>query len=147
MGKANSELLIENENLFRTLCSTPIALLLGGLTASLLASSGIVLFKIIFVVLTFYFTLDAIAHAAYYTNERSEGTAEKLIKNTNLSKLLYHTPLAIFFVAVAIDSVASGAHIVFNIASVLIALCFTLSTLAYAAFYTNDRYEYDSHSA
>ena len=141
MGKVNSDRLIENENLFRAMFSSLITLLLGVLTFSVLMSSSLVFFKAAFVILTLYFSLDAIAHAAYYTNERLEGKAEKIIHNTNLSKLVYNTPLAIFFVVVAVESVSSGAHLVFNIASVLLAMHFTLSSLAYAAFYTNDCYE------
>ena len=144
MGKVNNELLIENENLFRALFSGPVALLFGILSVSFLASSGPVFFKAAFVILTLYFALDALAHAAYYTNERLEGTAEKIIENKNLSKLTYNVPLAIFFITVAVNSVSSGSHLVVNVVTVLTAMYFTLSTLAYAAFYTNDCYEIET---
>jgi len=138
MGKTNSGLVVENENLFRALFCAPMAILFGALTLSLLVSSGLVLFKVIFVLLTLYFSLSALAHAAYYTNERLEGTAEAIIENKNLSKLVYCAPLAVLFVAIAVNSVSFSTHMVFNVFFVLMAMLFTLSTLAYAAFYTND---------
>jgi len=147
MGKANSGLVIENENLFRALFCAPIAILFGALTLSLLVSSDIVLFKVIFVLLTLYFSLSALAHAAYYTNERLEGTAEAIIENKNLSKLLYCVPLTLLFVAIAVNSVSFSTHMVFNVVFVLMAIFFTLSTLAYAAFYTNDCYAIKSGDA
>lgn len=137
MGKANQELVIENENLFRALFSAPAAILFAVLA---LDSSGIAFFQFLFVLLALYFSLNALAHAAYYTNELTEGTTEAVIKNTNLAKLLYSVPLAIFFVFFAINSIASSQHMLFNVVFVLSALYFTLSSLAYAAFYTNDRY-------
>lgn len=142
MGKANQELVIENENLFRALFSAPAAILFAVLA---LDSSGIAFFQFLFVLLALYFTLNALAHAAYYTNELTEGTAEPAVKNTNLAKLLYCVPLAIFFVFFAMNSISSSEHVLFNVIYVLAASYFTLSSLAYAAFYTNDSYVSDSH--
>jgi len=138
MGKVNSSFVIENENLFRALFCGAMAILFCLLTLSLLTPSSILLFKVIFVLLSLYFSLSALAHAAYYTNELIEGTAEAIIKNENLSKLLYCAPLALLFVAVSINSVGASTNMIANVFFILLAMIFTLSTLAYAAFYTND---------
>ena len=138
MSNAKSDLLIENENLFRALAFAPIAILLVLFSGDFLMSSGIVLFKVIYVLMALYFTLSTLAYAAYYTNELYEGNAESLIKNENLFKTLICTPLAILFWFFAVNSMMSSSHIVINVITVLIALYFSLGTLAYAAFYTND---------
>ncbi|NQZ83605.1 MAG: hypothetical protein HRT52_21605 [Colwellia sp.] len=138
MSNVKSDLLIENENLFRALAYGPIAILLVLFAGDFLMSSGIVLFKVIYVLMALYFTLSTLAYAAYYTNELYEGNAESLIKNENLLKTLICTPLAILFWFFAVNSMMSSSHIVINVITVLIALYFSLGTLAYAAFYTND---------
>jgi len=138
MSNVKSEMIIENENLFRALASAPIAILLVLFAGNFLFSSGIVLFKVIYVLMALYFTLSTLAYAAFYTNEVYEEKTVGLIKNANLFKALVYTPLAILFWFFAVDSVMSSGHFVFNTVYVLMALFFTLSTLAYAAFYTND---------
>lgn len=140
MGKAKSDVLIENENLFRALVCAPIAILFGVMAVNSVISPGIVLFKVIFVLMALYFSLSALAYAAYYTNERFEGKAEPVFENKNLSKALLCAPFAVLFVTFALNSITSSSSIFFSVLYVLIALYFTLSTLAYAAFYTNDYY-------
>lgn len=70
MGNASSKVLIENENLFRALFSAPFGILFSFLAAELVMSSGLLLFKLLFVAVALYFSLTALAYAAYYTNER-----------------------------------------------------------------------------
>lgn len=101
-------------------------------------NSGIVLFLIIYVLVAAYFTLSTLGYAALYANERFAGQAEPVFKNTNLSKAIATLPLTIIFIGTTIVSVTSSAHIIFQALSALIACYFLLSTLAYAAFYTND---------
>jgi len=146
MSQVKSDAGIENENLFRALFCAPTAILLVLFAESFLMSSGIVLFKVIYVLMALYFTLSTLAYAAYYTNELYEGETEKFIKNDNLFKAIVFAPLAVVFWFFAVNSIMSSGHIVFNATYVLLALLSTLSTLAYAAYYTNDCYSEDAHS-
>jgi len=146
MVTGKSDLVVENENLFRTLVCAPIALIFVLFAGPFLMSPGLIFFKIIYVVMALYFTLSALAYGAYYTNEINEGSAQRLIKNENLFKALVFAPLAAFFCFIAKDSIMSSGHIVFNIVFVLMALYFTLSTLAYAAFYTNEYQAENEHT-
>jgi hypothetical protein len=140
MGHVTSDVIIENENLFRTMIFAPVAILLVLFAESFLMSSGIVLFKVIYVLMTSYALLSALAYGAYYTNELYEGKVESFIKNDNLFKAIVFTPLAVVFWFFSVNSIMSSGHIVFNFIYVLLALYCTLSTLAYAAYYTNDCY-------
>lgn len=145
MGNATKELAIENENLFRFLVSAPIAILLSIFAVNYIGTSGLMIMKVIFVLMALYFTLTALAYFAYYTNDLQEGTAPGLIENENLKKLLLNAPIAIAFIIFAENSITSSSHLVFNIVLVSCALYFTLSALAYGAFYTNDRNELEEH--
>lgn len=140
MGKVERNL-IENENLFRSLVCIPPAIIFVLLAVNSISSSGIVLFQIIFTLIATYFTLSTIGYAAIYTNELYEGKTEPLFKNKNLSKTIVYLPLAIIFIATAVTSITSSAHIVFNVLSISLASYTVLATLAYAAFYTNDYFE------
>lgn len=146
MSQVKSDAGIENENLFRALFCAPTAILLVLFAESFLMSSGIVLFKVIYVLMALYFTFSTLAYAAYYTNELYEGETEKFIKNDNLFKAIVFAPLAVVFWFFAAHSIMSSGHIVFNAIYVLLALFSTLSMLAYAAYYTNDCYSEDAHS-
>ncbi len=147
MGQVKSDVVVENENLFRALFCAPIALILVMFGESFLTSSGLVLFKIIYVVMALYFTLSALAYGAFYTNEIYSGETDSFIKNENFFKAIVSAPLAVIFWFFAVNSMMSSSHVVFNVIYILIALYFTLSTLAYAAFYTNDCYAEPAHSA
>jgi hypothetical protein len=147
MSQVKSNTGIENENLFRAFFCAPTAILLVLFADSFLMSSGIVLFKVIYVLMALYFTLSTLAYAAYYTNELYEGETEHFIKNDHLFKTIIFIPLAIVFWFFAVNSIMSSGHIVFNMIYVLLALYSTLSTLAYAAYYTNDCYAEGAHSA
>jgi hypothetical protein len=147
MSNVESDAGIENENLFRALFCAPTALLLVLFANSFLMSPGVVLFKVIYVLMALFFTLSTLAYAAYYTNELYEGKTDKFIKNDNLFKAIIFTPLAVVFWFFAVNSIMSSGHIVFNAIYILLALYSTLSTLAYAAYYTNDCYADNAHSA
>ena len=147
MSNDNNKLFIENENLFRALVFAPVAILLIIFAEAFLTSSGLFFFKLIYVVVTLYSLLSALAHSAYYTNELEEGRAESFIKNDNLFKAIVCSPLAVLFTFFAFNSIASSGHIVFNVAYILIAAYFILSSLAYAAFYSNDYYAEKYHIA
>ncbi len=147
MGNVKRVLVVENENLFRALFSAPIAIVLVLFAESFLMSSGFVLFKVIYVLMALYFLLSTLAYAAYYTNEVYAGETDSLIKNESLFKALVCTPLAIVFWFFAMNSIMSAGHMVFNVAYVLLALYFSLSTLAYAAYYTNDYQAEKAHGA
>ncbi len=69
MEKVKGKNVIENENLFRMLFCSPVAILFLVLAESYLMSPGIMLFKVIFVLFALYFTLSALAYAAFYTND------------------------------------------------------------------------------
>ena len=138
MEKVNSERIIENENLFRAWVCVPTAILFVMLSINSVTTSGIVLFQIIFILMAVYFSLNALSYAAHYTNERFEGKTDPLFENKNLSKAIKLSPLAIFFTFFAFNSITTSAHTVFQTTFVLMALILMLSTIAYAAFYTND---------
>ena len=69
MGKVKEEDLVENENLFRALVCSPIAVLFVLLAGNSMMSSGFIVFKVLFVVMALIFSLTAMAYAAYYTND------------------------------------------------------------------------------
>lgn len=146
MSNNNSNLLIENENLFRTLVFSPVALVLIVFGGEFLSSDKLFLFKVIYVLVGLYSTLCALAHGAFYTNELYEGKTEGLIKNNNLFKTIAFLPLAVLFSLLAYSTITSSGHIVFSVIYVLMALYFVLGTLAYAAFYTNDFYAGQAHT-
>lgn len=141
MGKVNNDVIVDNENLFRTLFCAPIAILLVLFAENFLMSSGLILFKVIYVLMTLFFFISALAYGAYYTNELSSGEADNFIKNQNLFKAVISLPLAVLFCYFSMNSIMSSAHIVFSTTFVLLTMYFSLSTLGYAAFYTNDREE------
>lgn len=145
MSKVKSGFVIENENLFRALFCAPTAILLVLFANDFLMSSGLVLFKVIYVLMALYFTLSTLAYSAYYTNELYEGKTESLIKSEHLFKAIVFAPLAVVFWFFAVNSIMASGHVVFNTLYVILALLFTLSTLAYAAYYTNDLYAEDAH--
>ena len=145
MGNVKSGVVIESENLFRALIFAPIAILLILFAESFLISSGLVLFKVIYVLMALYLSINALAHAAFYTVELGAGEADSLIKNKNLSSALFSAPLAIVFWFFAVNTMMSSGHIVFSVIYLLIALYLSLSALAYAAFYTNDYFAQQAH--
>jgi uncharacterized membrane protein YqjE len=147
MGNVKSEVVIENENLFRALVFGPVAILLVLFGSSFLMSPGVVLFKVIYVLMASYFSISALAHAAFYTDELYAGEVESFIKNDNLFKAIVYSPLAILFWTFAVNSIMSSGHIVFNVIYILIAFYLSLSALAYAAFYTNECYAETPHGA
>lgn len=64
---------------------------------------------------------------------------------TNENEYLFRAkvclPVAIFFAMIAVNSFTSSGILLFQVIFVLMALYFSLSTLAYAAFFTNDYFE------
>jgi len=76
MGKVNSKTVVENENLFRALVCSPIAILFVMLAVNSMMSPGLVAFKVLFVVMALCFALSALAYAAYYTNDCYAATAD-----------------------------------------------------------------------
>jgi hypothetical protein len=142
-----SDVVIDNENLFRALFCAPITMLLLLFAENFLMSSGLFLFKVIYVLMALGFFLSTLAYAAYYTNELSAGETHSFIENQNLFKAIVNAPLAIVFWYFAVASITSSGHVVFNVIYVLLALYCTLSSLAYAAFYTNDYDLTSSHEA
>ncbi|SET51337.1 hypothetical protein [Thalassotalea agarivorans] len=138
MGKASSSLVVENENLFRALVCAPVALLFVALAVDSIATSGIVIFQVLFVLIAMYFALYTLAYAAYYTDERLSGKAQRLFKNINLSKALFSAPFALLFTGLTVFAIQQSIHIVFIAILMLIAIYYVLATLAYAAYYTND---------
>jgi hypothetical protein len=147
MDQVKRDVVVKNENLFRTLFCAPIALLLVLFAQSFLMSSGLVLFKVFYVLMALYFVLSTLAYGAFYTNEVYAEEVNSFIKNDNLFKALISAPLAVLFWFFAVNSMMSSGHFVFNVIYLLIALYFSLSTLAYAAFYTNDYHDENQHSA
>ena len=132
---------IDNENLFRALVSAPLAIFFVIIAANSVMSSGIFLFKLIYVCMALYFSLSTLAYAAYYTNDHHGEKADKVFKNKNLFNLIFNAPIALAFIVFAIISISTGASLFFNIIFVLLASISSLYTIAYAAFYTNDCYE------
>ena len=133
-------LAVENENLFRALVCLPMGILFSILAAYYGASSGLLMFKVIFVLLALAFSLYGLAYAAYYTNDRTENRASPFFSNSNLFKLVVSAPLAALFIAICANAVLTSAHIVFCLVYGGLAAYFALSALAYGAFYTNDCY-------
>ncbi|MGB1199475.1 MAG: hypothetical protein ACPG46_10535 [Thalassotalea sp.] len=140
MEKVKIDRIIKNEYLFRAMVCVPAAILFALLAVNSVATSGIVVFQVIFTLIAAYFSLSALFYAAHYTNERYEGKAAPLFKNNNLSKSIKFFPLAVLFTFTAFNSIATSASVVFQIMCALIAFILLLSTIAYAAFYTNDCY-------
>lgn len=68
------------------------------------------------------------------------GKSENFIENENLFRALVCSPIAVLFVMLAVNSMMSPGFVVFKVIYVVMALCFALSALAYAAYYTNDCY-------
>lgn len=68
------------------------------------------------------------------------GNNDTLITNENLYRALVSAPLAIFFAILAFNSVMYFELVIFKAIFILMALYFSLSTLFYAAFYTNECY-------
>ncbi|GAA5133640.1 hypothetical protein [Thalassotalea piscium] len=132
--------LIKNENLFRACVCVPSAILFILLSINSVATSGIIIFQIIFTLMAAYFSLSALSYAAYYTNERYEGKTVSLIANKNLSKVIKFLPIAFLFTFIAHHSITTSAHIIFQTILVIMAFSLVLSTIGYAAFYTNDCY-------
>ena len=62
-----------------------------------------------------------------------------------LRTLIYLTikflPLAVLFTYIAVNSITTSAHIVFQALSIVMSLLLILTTIAYAAYYTNDCYD------
>ncbi|XQW83728.1 hypothetical protein ACOYR1_11305 [Thalassotalea piscium] len=141
MEQVKSERIIKNENLFRAGVCIPAATLFVLLSINSVVTSGIMILQIIFIVLAAYFTLSALSYFASYTNERYEGKAAPLFANNNLSKAIKFLPIALLFIFIAFNSISTSAHLVFQTIYVLIAASLVLSTIAYAAFYTNDLYD------
>lgn len=67
--------------------------------------------------------------------------SELTIENENLFRSLVCLPIAILFTMLAINSVMTSGIMLFQLIFILMALYFSLSTLSYAAHYTNERYE------
>jgi len=63
-----------------------------------------------------------------------------MIENDNLFKALVSFLVAILFIVLAVNSFSTGGLVLFKVLFVLIALVYTLFTLAYAAYYTNDHF-------
>lgn len=138
MGNVNSELVIENEHLFRALICAPVGVFFAMLAQQWIVTSGAIVMNVIFVLMALFFILATLSYAAFYTNERFQGKAEPLFKNKNLSQFVIFTCLAVLFVPIAVNVLPSAAHMVFKVIFTLLALYSLLSALAYAAFYTND---------
>ena len=138
METVKKDVLIENENLFRALVCAPIALFLLLFAPSFITSPGIVLSKVIFILLALAFFLATLAYAAYYTNEVYLGNEDNFLRNKKLFKAIGYAPLAVAFIFFTIQSMSSASHIVFNLLFILMACYFSLSSLANAAYFTNE---------
>lgn len=138
MGNKNNNVLIENENLFRAVTCAPFGVAFSFFAVNAMQSTGPVLLKVIFILMALYFSLSALAYAAYYTNDLFHEEKRHEISNVNLFKTLFYAPIAILFVLVALDSVMSSGHVFFKVSLVLLASYATLKALAHAAYYTND---------
>ncbi|NMP32329.1 hypothetical protein HII17_12225 [Thalassotalea sp. M1531] len=64
-----------------------------------------------------------------------------VIENEHLFRSLICAPVAIFFALLAQQWITTSGAIVMSVIFVIIALIFMLSTLSYAAYYTNERFE------
>ena len=60
------------------------------------------------------------------------------VQNDNLFKAIVCAPISALFVLLAFNSVTNAGIVIFQVLFVILALFFVLSTLAYAAHYTND---------
>ena len=145
MNNNKSEVLIENENLFRALVCAPFGIAFTYFAINAFMNSGLVLFKIIFVLMALYFALNSLAHAAYYTNELYDKKSDTTIKNENLFKTFFYAPLAVMTVWVAVSSVISSNPVFFSVLAILLASYFVLKTLAHAAYYTNEYHAKRAH--
>ncbi|MFD2167059.1 hypothetical protein ACFSJY_12430 [Thalassotalea euphylliae] len=134
MGKVS----FDNENLFRALICAPVAVFFALMAAEWVMSSGPIVLNVIFVVMALLFSLTTLAYLSHYTNERFEGKADPVCENTNLGKAITNVIFTVLFVSIAVNTVPSSAHIFFKALSVMFALYFSLSLLAYLAFFTND---------
>ena len=65
---------------------------------------------------------------------------EAITVNDHLFRSLVCAPIALLFSWLAISSIAASGFGFINIIFVLMALFFSLSTLAYAAYHTNECY-------
>ncbi|MDO6446937.1 hypothetical protein Q4493_14275 [Colwellia sp. 1_MG-2023] len=141
MANANNVEGIENENLFRALVTAPLAIFFVIIAANSVMSSGIFIFKLIFIGMAIYFSLSTLAYAAYYTNDHHAEKADKVFKNKNFFNLLFNAPLSLAFIIFTVLSFTNDASLFFNLIFGALAFISTLFTLAYAAFYTNDCYD------
>ena len=60
------------------------------------------------------------------------------IENENLFRAIVCAPVGVFFFIMAVNSVMSPGLVLFKVIFVLMAMTFTLGSLGYAAFFTND---------
>jgi len=139
MEKVNSDVLIENENLYKSLASAPIAILFVALATNSIMNDGILLFQIIFVLLAAYFSLSTLAYAAFYTNEHHASNADSIFDNTDFFKLVFNAPLGLVFGFFAYSTLQTNDHIIFKVILVGLAAFFILKTIASAAYYTNSK--------
>ena len=70
--------------------------------------------------------------------------SEALVQNDNLYRALVSAPIAILFLMLAKNALASPGLIFMTFLFIVMATYFTLSTLAYAAFSTNDHHAEDT---
>jgi hypothetical protein len=61
-----------------------------------------------------------------------------LIENENLFRALVCALIAILFVILSVNSFQSDGIVLFKVMFVVLCLCSSLGTLAYAAYFTND---------
>lgn len=70
-----------------------------------------------------------------------KGNSALVVTNENLFRALACTPIAALSWLLAVNVISSSALVLFQVIFVLMALYFTLTTLAYAAYYTNQRFD------
>lgn len=141
MEKVKTEGGIENENLFRALVTAPIAVFFVIIAVNSVTSSGLFLFKFIFVCMAIYFSLCTLAYAAFYSNDHQTEKADKIFNNKNFFNLVFTAPISLSLIIFTALSFSSNASLFFNIVFGALAFISCLYTIAYAAFYTNDCYE------
>lgn len=139
MGNVKSDVLIENDDLYKALVCTPLTILFSALAVNSIATSGILLMTIIFVCLAMYFLLSTLAYAAYYTNDYHEN--KKDVGNENLLKTWVYGPLAILFGLFTANSVMASELLLFKILFIVVTCYLAITALAYAAFYTNSKFD------
>jgi hypothetical protein len=61
-----------------------------------------------------------------------------LIENENLFRSFIYALIAILFVMLSVNSFQSDGIVLFKFIYVILGLCSSLATLAYAAYFTND---------